>query len=112
MSKRSDTTLHEVTQVKYVKGQSTVLTSSIISGHPKPALTWEFQASTCLKKSFACKPSGAWKKLMNWSKDKKEFVVSHPLGPGFYRCVATNMVGQDDQAFAVRKMANAIENQK
>lgn len=103
-----DANFHKVAPVAYTKGRSTVLRCNIVSGNPKPELTWEFQASTCLKKSFTCKPSGDWKKFVTWSKDKSEFVVAPPLGPGFYRCVATNMVGEDSQMFAVRQMPNVI----
>lgn len=106
LSKRSDTNFHKVAPVVYTTDRSTVLVCNIVSGKPKPELTWEFQASTCLKKSFACKPRGDWKKFASWSKDNSKFVVAPPLGPGFYRCVATNMVGEDNQMFAVRKMSS------
>lgn len=106
LSKRSDTNFHKVAPVEYRKNHLTVLQCNVASGNPKPELTWEFQASTCLKKSFACKPGGDWKKFVSWSKDKNQFVVAPPLGPGFYRCVATNIVGEDTQVFAVRKLQN------
>lgn len=106
LSKRSDTNFHKAVPVKYTRSPAAVLRCRITSGDPKPEITWEFQSSNCLKNTFACKPSGEWKKFDNGGKKKDEFVVAPPFGPGFYRCVATNMIGKDYQIFAVRKLQN------
>lgn len=106
INKRSDTNHNKVVPVLYTRKPAAVLRCSLLSGNPKPEITWEFQSSNCLKNTFACRPSGEWKKFDNGRERKEEFVVSPPFGPGFYRCVAKNMVGNDHQIFAVSKLPN------
>jgi hypothetical protein len=104
LSKRSDTNYNKVVPVPYTRNPAAILRCTVTNGYPKPEITWEFQSSSCLKSSYACRPSSEWKKFDNGRKRKEEFVVAPPFGPGFYRCVATNMVGKDYQIFAVRKL--------
>lgn len=111
LSKRPNTNFHKIVPFVYSKTHLTVLQCSVASGNPKPELTWEFEASTCLKNSFACKPRGDWKVFPNLSTDKSKFKVVPPYyGPGFYRCVATNIVGEDTQVFALRKIQNEVKD--
>ena len=102
--KRLDTNHNKVVPVPYTRSPAAVLLCNIVSGDPKPIITWEFQSSTCLRNTFACKPSEDWKKYDNGGQQDNIFVVAPPFGPGFYRCVATNLVGKDSQVFAVRKL--------
>lgn len=112
LSKRSDTNHNKVVPVQYTRNPAAILRCNLISGDPKPEITWEFQSSNCLKNTFACRPSGDWKKFDNGLKKKEQFVVAPPFGPGFYRCVATNIVGRDQQIFAVRKLPNGSSRRR
>lgn len=112
MAKRSDTNHNKVVPVQYTLSPAAVLRCNLVSGDPQPDITWEFQSSNCLRNTFACKPTASWKKFDNGGNRKNEFVVAPPFGPGFYRCVATNMVGKDSQIFAVRKLPNGTSRRR
>ena len=112
LAKRSDTNHNKVVPIQYTRSPAAILQCNLVSGDPQPDITWEFQSSNCLKNTFACKPTAEWKKFDNGGKKKNEFVVAPPFGPGFYRCVATNMVGKDYQIFAVRKLPNGTSRRR
>ncbi|XP_028407206.1 hemicentin-1-like [Dendronephthya gigantea] len=112
LAKRSDTNFYKVVPIQYTRSPPAVLRCPLTGGHPQPKITWEFQSSNCLKNTFACRPSGDWKRFDNGGERENEFIVAPPFGPGFYRCLATNILGNDYQIFAVRKLSNGSSRRR
>ena len=78
----------------------------VTQSNPLPKFKWQYQSGLCLNINRECKPSsGKWKDItvnfdvsppVDIATKKSTLKIPQDSQSGFYRCVATNVVGSDD----------------